>query len=358
MKKEWTKEEEQYLISNAKLPDKDIALFLQRTTQSVKNKKRSLILNNTTLNEEKINWLKNNYKNYSYKELANHIKVGERAIHFILAKLKLSKKIKWHEAKNYDKTFLAYFAGLIATDGHLNPKNKRICLYLQMKDKDFILNLAKILVDTTNCVITNKTETQIGFSLTLPNLYKYLTETINIKEGSKTYDLNPNLATFSEIEKLYFLRGALDGDGCVKIYKHKNKTTNKLKIEIVTASKFFAEQLSTTFNGKLLKRYNGNYWDIYWQSSEAKTLFEQLPNEPYFLQRKTDLLEQLKTVSLPLLERKKFGAIKNRNRYYAMYKQKYIGFYGTMEEAQRAYDKYLNDNNLPGKRNFSEENDI
>lgn len=188
-----------------------------------------------------------------------------------------------------DDKVLGYICGWIASDGNLNKKYKNIVVQLAIKDKEIIKFLALNLIDGEFRFrdVFNGTSHQSRFQATLPKLYQYCLDMGITPAKSLTLDVK--LDDKSEDFKLYFLRGVIDGDGCVIV----GKTLGSSIIAICSASEKFAISLQRAYGGtvKFMRNEHSGIYRIYFQGSKAKELAKILPLDDFTLTRKTDKLK-------------------------------------------------------------------
>lgn len=347
--KRWSEEEIYFLKTNyGGKTTRQLAKDLGRSFESVKNKVSSLMLGQKTFSEQTIQRIIEVCDDFSYEELSDMFGATPRFIQKLLNSRGISKdRIKWGELELPDPLLKAYVAGVIATDGHIqsNP-NVRVAIYLQKKDEAYIRGLAKILVGTDACVMGIGRRGQVGFTLTLTNLIRYL-NSLGIPIGDKTTTLSINFDMLNGVERLYFLRGVVDGDGSL------DKDVYRLRI--TTASEKFATQLQDVYGFKIRKRNNGDYWDVglWGDKVQLREFLHKLPITEYTMPRKNEVIKDMRETEFKLLDRKVIGVTKERTRWVAVYKQKTIGRFSTKVDAQKCYDDYVK--KIPGykgKYNF------
>lgn len=140
-----------------------------------------------------------------------------------------------------------YFAGLTATDGHLNECNNRVVI--SVKNEGSEITLQNILnYFECKAPISNYSNRGNEIRITSEKLLRTLA-CIGVQGTRKTYDLQfPN--HFYNIDCLrMYLRGVLDGDGSIKI--KKSKYTNKYvggQFRLVTASQEFIQGVINCVN--------------------------------------------------------------------------------------------------------------
>lgn len=202
-----------------------------------------------------------------------------------------------------DKT-LGYICGLIATDGHLDKNYPIISIGLQASDEETLFFLLRSILDRFGDKTRYFKNKQAIVKFTAPKLYQYCLDMGITPKKSLTLDVR--LEDKSDDFKRYFLRGVIDGDGCVYVKRNTEGDVNAFRISICTASAAFKNNLVDLFNYlsinpivmKRSYKMDDNHFglnDIYHiqvNSSYAKDLAKILPKDPYFIRRKTDKLYQ------------------------------------------------------------------
>lgn len=207
-----------------------------------------------------------------------------------------------------DARDLGYLCGLIATDGCLYSKEKRITISLKKGDERPLQWLSNLLTDGEIPVFTREvpsrtfkgepitTETSF-FAITLHELYDYLVE-FGITP-SKSLNLNVNLENKSEVFKLFFLRGVIDGDGSVGL---PNKKSAQGYLHVYSSSLAFVTTFKQNFGGRIAldarnQKKNPKAHLMYrWiaEGSLCKELVKKLPNRSFMLERKNKRIKQLR----------------------------------------------------------------
>lgn len=162
-----------------------------------------------------------------------------------------------------DEGELAYMVGLIATDGCLLSSRSSISFVASEEDYNTIKWLLSkistnkelryinckgrpIKIGDTDKEYSSK-QGQYGFCLVHKPLYEYLTSLGVSPNKSKT--LSVNLEGKSDRYLLYFLRGVIDGDGCV--YLKNTDYVSGCAIQICSASKKFLVSIQEIFGGSI-----------------------------------------------------------------------------------------------------------
>lgn len=142
--------------------------------------------------------------------------------------------VKFNPFEKIENTEVQYWLGMLCSDG--NIYKTRVSLDCSIKDVNH-LEKYKQFIGSKNIINYNTHKkfntVQCSFRFKNKNIVNYL-NSLGIKE-CKSYSLKVNFPITYD-----FLRGALDGDGCMYL----NKKTKKLTISLATASLEFKNQIT------------------------------------------------------------------------------------------------------------------
>lgn len=221
-----------------------------------------------------------------------------------------ARTTKMKEVFWYDDKSLGYLCGLIATDAWLSPTHKRIFLALSSKDLETInsvkqltcLNAEDVPVTTYlknyNNIYSGKSISTVSkIALTLPRLYDFCIS-IGITPA-KTLTLDVNLEGQTDEFKWYFLRGFIDGDGCVPLGKSGKLSTSRIQVASVSYPmvKTLRELVGGTLQVSKLKT-NRNLYYLTFTASAARKLAMFLPTDKFCMTRKTEAIEKIRLMTL------------------------------------------------------------
>lgn len=193
------------------------------------------------------------------------------------------------ESFDFKEIELGYLCGLIAADGCLSYNSKVISIELQVRDKA-VLDWMLTKVSTENFLLPAARQRKIGvptvkLSRTLPKLYDYLMDMGITPRKSLTLDVS--LEGKSDEFKWYFLRGLIDGDGCVQVLR----TLADCSIRVISGSPLFIRQLQSIFGGTITK--SGTVEMLQFKGALAKQLAFKLPIDSWTMERKTLKIQEL-----------------------------------------------------------------
>ena len=157
-----------------------------------------------------------------------------------------------------------YLIGLICTDGSITWKGKtpsavgdRCCIGQHTDNKDL---LYKIKNKFGGIVVHERNRPQSVWATSNKGFVDYLRNEVKIGD-KKTFNLNISewFNTLNDIQKKYFVRGVIDGDGNVFYDKRKNVFH---KISIFSASIHFITMLSKYLNNSkiYIQKPRKNSW--------------------------------------------------------------------------------------------------
>lgn len=239
------------------------------------------------------------YKNHSFGYISKELEVSKRSISRVLRDFGINTRLKNRYTLNESYfTFpitqpsAAYLLGLLAADGCVTSNNQII---LQLIDKELIDFLVQEIAYTGDIRVLD------GDKLSPPGQTAYrvnfssLTMSKELRKAGimagKDYLSLPSEEILSLGLLPDFIRGYLDGDGC--IYLSKKESGGSISI---VGSKSFCESLVSFFNfGTVTSHKSGMfYWKIY--GKKHFLLFREIlyGKDPVcFLKRKKDLLDYL-----------------------------------------------------------------
>ena len=237
------------------------------------------------------------------KSLAKEWKVNPITIMRYAQKFGVPTGNKYVETLPDKDKELGYICGLIAADGCLLGEGRKI-IEINLVEEDsktlswVVKNLIKNSEEYTLIDIPSRTfggytnRSQKGFNLTLPKLYQYCLDMGITPRKSLTLDVK--LEDKSDEFKLYFLRGVIDGDGCISIERSLGLST----IRVCSCSIKFISVLKEFFGGTIstnLKREENRhtYYVLQFKGNMARQLGEILPKDSFCLSRKTEKLYEL-----------------------------------------------------------------
>jgi hypothetical protein len=164
----------------------------------------------------------------------------------------------------------AWLIGLLAADGCIH-KNKYIILGQSGNNGLILIKYVKKLLKFSGPIERPKIikpthKQQYKIQITSPRLVSKLKEYNIISRKSLIYEFPEKIKPY-----LYsFLRGYIDGDGCV--YIEKRKYISRLTISVIGTMKFIdrCSELLPGYTGKYHKRRCVNLWEIQWFGKKAK----------------------------------------------------------------------------------------
>lgn len=225
------------------------------------------------------------------KSITDKIRKYNTNYHDVVKEAKSNRKKYSIDVKTINSNFIAYFIGLMLTDGYVVNSNK---FGLQMTDKDVIEFIAK---STGNNYYEYKKDSnsllayRIVFSDSdqVKNLERY-SVTQNKSYTIKGFDIRPDEKKYLP----YLIRGIIDGDGCI----HKT-TKGSCSFYICSMSYDFVVWIKDIlekdfFMDDIHIRKDGTIWLV--ETSLQTNIFKLMAivyNRPYGMARKYNSLRKM-----------------------------------------------------------------
>ena len=184
-----------------------------------------------------------------------------------------------------------YWLGFMYADGNISKEGNRIEMRLSIKDINHLEKFKKFLNLSTE--IRTGTINGNGFchlSVRNKHLWNILNKLGCVPQKSLILKF-PNLSLFKNKENiLHFIRGYVDGDGCLSIYKDDNKDRTRLSI---IGTEHFLNTINQLFNNKGYLRnkstsnYNNLAFELKFSDVPSRKLARYLyENATIYLERK------------------------------------------------------------------------
>lgn len=231
---------------------------------------------------KEIQHIKNTYGKISSADIANNLNRTVEAIYLKANKLKLKSSIK-RKYKVNDKFFNrttinnSYWAGFIAADGCIKDNNKRIQLKLKSSDIEHLKKFKNNIEFTGKISIydngDNSGRKHCFMCITSEKICADLHRNFNIT-NRKAKTLKPPYSLTAK-KSLAFIKGLLDGDGCVR--KNKNALYldfNGTKEVIMWIKDVLNNILNINCNSKV--RYTGTCYRFTISHRKAVKVFKYL----------------------------------------------------------------------------------
>ena len=184
-----------------------------------------------------------------------------------------------------------YWLGFMFADGNISKEGNRIEMRLSIKDINHLEKFRKFLNLSTE-IRTGETNGNGFCHLSVRN--KHLWTTLNNLGCTPQKSLTltfPNLKLFTKKEHiLHFLRGYVDGDGCLTISKDGNKLRTRLTM---VGTESFLNSVNHLFSNKgyvrnkSIKNYNNQSFELKFSDLPSRKLARYLyENATVYLDRK------------------------------------------------------------------------
>ncbi len=190
-------------------------------------------------------WLINNWINTdkSLATIANEVGISDSLLEY-RAKVYGLKKVRKHKI-NTEKLFdlndphIWYVAGLVATDGYLPKNTDCVALELVGESELNLLNDICEYYEMSTKPSYHKHSNSNYIRLSYPNIKEFFENSFNISSRDKTFTVDTPNHFPNKLCAIAYLRGCIDGDGCIENKKHR--------LRIVTASEVFIKGLIDIF---------------------------------------------------------------------------------------------------------------
>lgn len=285
----------------------------------MKFKRQNGIYSTPIITEEHVNYIKDLYlnKKKSIKYIANDMEVSEKFISKIMEDNNIPKRNNREQALKYscDENFFeeidteekAYWLGFLYADGYITERKTEkssliLGISLSVKDIEHLYKFKKSLKSNHNI---NKYKVVSGYKVGADycRILIFSNKLCNdlIKQGcvkNKT-----DILTFPNIKKELkkdFIRGYIDGDGSLVIYKSRNKKNCSIHIcgtkEILLGIEDYLE-----INNKLIRRYkdrtNNNFYITIGGNLQVKRISKLLYGDStIYLERKYNKFLEIQNI--------------------------------------------------------------
>lgn len=252
--------------------------------------------------KEQNDYLRKNYNKKSYKEIAEILGFTERQIRGRINNMGLSKIRKFDKSyfNNIDSGEKAYWLGFIYADGyitrHKETRTYELGIELNSRDDYILQKFAENLGNVHNVEYKHQEKSFNGYnystdSCVLRIYSKQICEDLiklNVVPNKTNSELYPKCNNFF----FDFLRGFLDGDGCIYVDKK-----NRIMINFTNSNYDFLNYINNQVNsligisGKIYKEKDKKYRLVFFRQNDIYILldkiYENLSNS--YLVRKYDI---------------------------------------------------------------------
>lgn len=184
-----------------------------------------------------------------------------------------------------------YWLGFMYADGNISKEGNRVEMRLSLKDKDHLEKFRKFLQLTTE-IRVGETNGVKFCHLSVRN--KHLWNTLNRLGCTPQKSLTlifPNLKLFKNTANiLHFIRGYVDGDGCLTIFKDGDKLRTRLTM---VGTESFLNSINYLFSNKgyirnkSTKNYTNQAFELKFSDIPSRILARYLyENATIYLDRK------------------------------------------------------------------------
>ena len=241
----------------------------------------------TIFSHEQNEYMKSNYDKMTYKEIGEKLGFTERQIRGRINNMGLSKLRRFNKDyfEKIDSPNQAYWLGFIYADGYIiqNRTNRNYELGIDLQEEDgYLLEEFNRELGGVHCIkYKHKNKSFNGYEYTshsaILRIYcKKLTDDLISRNVhiNKTYRKE-----FPQCREFFwdFLRGFIDGDGCLHINQH-----NRLFLQITNANTGFLEylvnEISDRINitGSIYKEKDLKYRLVFFWQSDVRLLLDEI----------------------------------------------------------------------------------
>lgn len=223
----------------------------------------------------------------SYKDISIQLGFTERQIRSKINGIGLSKLRSFNKSyfKNITKPNQSYWLGFIYADGYIvfRPNSRTYELGIELKNTDVKL-LKKLNYELGNVHTIYEKHRFKNF-----NGYDYETDSVILRVYSKevvndliNHGIVPNKTnqnTFPKCESYFwdFLRGFMDGDGCIYI-----NPKGRISVKFVNSNEGFLKYLNDTIydlikiHGSIYKENDKKYQLVFFRQSDVNVLLDKI----------------------------------------------------------------------------------
>lgn len=239
----------------------------------------------TIFTEEQNQFMRDNYQSMSYSEIGKRLGFTERQIRGRINNMGLSKnrKFKKDYFKEIDDERKAYWLGFIYADGYIiyNLKTATYELGIELKSVDDYL-LKELAVDLGSAHDVEYKHNHKRF-----NGYEYDTDSCVLRVYSKeicddliSNGIVPNKTNEKQFPTNFtftsdFVRGFLDGDGCIYVDKR-----NHIWVSFTNSNNDFLQYINSlienilAIKGSIYKENDKKYKLMYFKQSDVRKLLD------------------------------------------------------------------------------------
>lgn len=240
-------------------------------------------------------------KQMTGNQIAKELKVDYTCVHRWLRKLGLNLP-NYHNELKFDNTVFdtidteekAYWLGFMYADGYISNNGKTVELSLKGDDRDhlekfrvFLKNRNKVKIGKSKC--NGKEFSRCRLTMTNKHFHNALVSKGCIPNKSLIITF-PDISLFASKELIvHFIRGYVDGDGCISIFQGYSAISIIGTLEFLEGIKRCFPNLFTNSYRKDKRRANSNTYSLQLEGKKAAKFGDMLyKNATVYLQRKYD----------------------------------------------------------------------
>lgn len=247
---------------------------------------------NKIFSDDDIQYMKENFATKSYKEIATKLGFTERQIRSKLNNMGFKKLRSFNKRyfKTVDSPSKAYWLGFIYADGYIadnsKTRNYELGIELDYKDRYILEALSNELGNVHKIINRSRTKEYNGYVFTTNTsvIRIYSKEIVKDLERLGVVQNKTNSVIYPNYNEKYFfdfLRGYLDGDGCISINKRGNllvSFTCSNREFLKTIQNIILKKLSIA--GNIYKENDKKFKLMYFRKSDIPKLLSKIYYDP------------------------------------------------------------------------------
>lgn len=247
---------------------------------------------NKIFSDDDIQYMKENFATKSYKEIATKLGFTERQIRSKLNNMGFKKLRSFNKRyfKTVDSPSKAYWLGFLYADGYIvdnsKTRNYELGIELDYKDRYILEALSNELGNVHKIINRSRTKEYNGYVFTTNTsvIRIYSKEIVKDLERLGVVQNKTNSVIYPNYNEKYFfdfLRGYLDGDGCISINKRGNllvSFTCSNREFLKTIQNIILKKLSIA--GNIYKENDKKFKLMYFRKSDIPKLLSKIYYDP------------------------------------------------------------------------------